>query len=189
MNALQKGRFSFVFSLLLMLLISQVSFAQTRLNVTGVVKDTSGEPIIGASVVEKGTTNGTITDLDGRFALSVPSKSTLIISFVGYKTMQVAVPANGKVNATMQDDSKLIDEVVVVGYGVQKKANLTGSVASVDFKKMENIPAANATSLLQGRLPGVVLTSNGGQAGKDTPSLEHYIEEIKKKYREYGFEI
>jgi TonB-linked SusC/RagA family outer membrane protein len=159
------------FLFILCLLFAQTVFAQNKVKVTGTVVDVNGESIIGASVLEKGTVNGTITDFDGMYELNVTPNSMLVISFVGYITQEQSVGKGGNFKITLQDDSKLIDEVVVVGYGVQKKANLTGSVASVSSKDLENIPTANATSLLQGRLPGVVLTSNGGQAGSDTPEI------------------
>jgi TonB-linked SusC/RagA family outer membrane protein len=159
------------FLFILCFLFAQGVFAQNKVKVTGTVIDVNGESIIGASVLEKGTANGTITNFDGMYELDVTLNSKLIVSFVGYKTQELNIGKGGSFKITLLDDSKLIDEVVVVGYGVQKKANLTGSVASVNSKDLEDIPTANATSLLQGRLPGVVLTSNGGQAGNDTPEI------------------
>lgn len=160
-----KGFFLFV------LLFVQLANAQDRVKINGHVLDSNGESIIGASVMVKGSTEGTITDLDGKFELSIMPHSTLLISFVGYQSQEVLIQKSGVYSVTLKEDSKLIDEVVVVGYGVQKKANLTGSVASVSSKDLADIPAANATNLLQGRLPGVTLTSNGGQAGNDTPEI------------------
>lgn len=159
------------FLLVLCLLSVQAVSAQNKIKVTGTVVDVGGESIIGASVLEKGTVNGTITDVNGKYELSVTPDAKLVISFVGYKTQELSIGKGGNFKITLPDDSKLIDEVVVVGYGVQKKANLTGSVASVSSRDLADIPAANAISLLQGRLPGVVLTSNGGQAGSDTPEI------------------
>lgn len=153
-------------------LLAQTALAQNKVKVTGTIVDNvNGESVIGASVVEKGTTNGTTTDINGTYELSVTSNSILLVSFVGYKTQELPVGEGGTFNVTLQDDSKLMDELVVVGYGVQKKANLTGSVASVSSRELENIPTSNSTNLLQGRLPGVVLTSNGGQAGNDMPEI------------------
>ncbi|MDO4179705.1 MAG: TonB-dependent receptor [Bacteroidales bacterium] len=143
----------------------------SNIQVTGVVYDSKGETIIGANVLEKGTTNGTITGIDGDFHLTVSADATLIVSFIGYKTTEVPVSGQPKIKIVLKEDNEMLEEVVVVGYGVQKKANLTGSVAAVSSKELENIPAANATNLLQGRLPGVTLTSNGGQAGQDTPEI------------------
>lgn len=157
--------------ILFLILFVQLANAQDKVKVNGYVLDSNGESIIGASVMVKGSTEGTITDLDGKFMLSVMPHSTLLISFVGYQSQEVLVQKSGVYSVTLKEDSKLIDEVVVVGYGVQKKANLTGSVASVSSKDLADIPAANTTNLLQGRLPGVTLTSNGGQAGNDTPEI------------------
>ena len=121
--------------------------------VTGIVKDATGESIIGASVLEKGTNNGIITDIDGNFSLSVTPNSTLVISFIGYATQEFAINKdNMQLNVILKEDSKMIDEVVVVGYGVQKKENLTGSVAAVNFNDVANMPVANTANILQGRL-------------------------------------
>ena len=131
---------------------------------TGVVKDASGEAVIGASVTVDGTTNGTITDLDGNFSLSnVPKGSTIKISFVGYKTLEVKW--NGSpLNITLKEDSEMLDEVVVVGYGTQKKVNVTGAVSMVGAEVIESRPVANVTQALQGAVPGLNLTvgGNGG---------------------------
>ncbi|WP_300813233.1 carboxypeptidase-like regulatory domain-containing protein [uncultured Bacteroides sp.] len=141
-------------------------------HVSGVVKDASGESIIGASVLEKGTTNGIITDIDGKFTLTVNPNATLVISFIGYASQEFTIDRNNmQLNVVLKEDSKMIDEVVVVGYGVQKKENLTGSVAAVNFNDVANMPVANTANMLQGRLPGVMLTGNGAQAGKDNPEI------------------
>jgi len=145
--------------------------AQSKVDVSGVVADETGEAIIGASVVEKGTQNGAITDIDGRFNLKVNKGATVVVSFMAYQNQEINVGSGGSFTVTMKESQEMLDEVVVVGYGVQKKANLTGSVASVSSKELQDIPVANATNLLQGRLPGVTLTSNGGQAGNDTPEI------------------
>lgn len=158
--------------ILLCALWATSAWAQSNtVSVTGIVRDSKGEAVIGANVLEKGTTNGTITGIDGDFLLTVSPDATLVVSFIGYKTTEVSVNGRRKLEIVLKDDNELLEEVVVVGYGVQKKANLTGSVAAVSSKELENIPAANATNLLQGRLPGVTLTSNGGQAGQDTPEI------------------
>lgn len=140
--------------------------------VSGAVTDTNGEPVIGASISEKGTSNGTITDIDGNFTLSVAPNSKLVVSFIGYATQEFTIGRNNmQLNIILKEDSKMIDEVVVVGYGVQKKENLTGSVAAVNFNDVANMPVANTANMLQGRLPGVMLTGNGAQAGKDNPEI------------------
>jgi len=155
--------------LVLCSMLALPAFAQNKSKVTGQVVDNYGDPILGASVVEKGTSNGAATDIDGNFSITVNPNATLQISFVGFETQDVKA-ANG-MKVTLVENTSVLDEMVVVGYGVQKKANLTGAVASVNSKELENIPAANAASLLQGRLPGVVLTSGSGQAGKNTPEI------------------
>lgn len=152
--------------------VSASSLQADKFKVSGIVKDATGEPVIGASVVEKGTTNGTVTDLDGNFNLSVASNSTIVISFIGYSDQEFHISKdNMALNVNLKEDTEMIDEVVVVGYGVQKKENLTGSVAAVNFKDVASMPVANTANMLQGRLPGVMLTNNGAQAGHDSPEI------------------
>ncbi|MBB4044789.1 TonB-linked SusC/RagA family outer membrane protein [Bacteroides reticulotermitis] len=139
---------------------------QQQLTVKGVIEDANKEPIIGASVIEKGTTNGTISDFDGKYLLNVKPGSTLLISFVGYKTQEVKATAIMKI--VLQEDSELLDEVVVVGYGTQKKANLTGAVASVDVNKtLSSRPIADVGRGLQGAIAGVNVTVPTGEVGSD----------------------
>ena len=169
----RKKHLNFSKALLACLLLgsSQLAMAQSKIFYKGKIVDASGEPIIGATIMEKGTRNGVATDLDGNFTIEANSGATLVATYVGMKEAEVK-PANGNnITITLKDDAKVMDEVAVVGYGTQKKANLTGSVASVTSKDLKDIPAANATNLLQGRLPGVTLTSNGGLAGGDTPEI------------------
>ena len=136
----------------------------------GIVKDANGETIIGASVVVKGTTNGTITGLDGDFELSnVKKGETLQISFVGYQTKEIVW--NGQaLNVTLEEDTKLLDEVVVVGYGTQKKVNVTGAVSMVDSKVLESRPVQNVAQALQGQIPGLQM-SVGNSGGSLDSSL------------------
>lgn len=137
----------------------------------GLVKDASGEAIIGASVVVKGTMNGIITDFDGNFSLSDVSKgSIIVISYVGYQTQEVKW--NGApLTITLKEDAKVLGEVVVVGYGTQKKANLSGSVAMVNSKELENRPIQNILSGLQGLMPGVTVTGTNGAPGQDSGNI------------------
>lgn len=151
----------------IMLLFSSTVMAQT-LSISGKVTDkNSQEPVIGASVLIEGTTNGTITDVDGNFMLSnVPSKGNLVVSYIGYATQKL--PINGKTNFTiaLAEDTETLDEVVVVGYGVQKKVNLTGSVSAVKGDALERRPVADATQSLQGMVPGLLVSnSNTGRPG------------------------
>lgn len=141
--------------------------AQT-IAVTGNVKDATGEPVIGASVVEKGkTSNGTITDLDGNFSLKVPANGSIIVSYIGMKTKEIAVKGQTKVNVTLEDDSKALDEVVVIGYGTVQKKDLTGSVSSVSAKQLESIPVSSASEALQGKMAGVQITTSEGSPDAD----------------------
>ena len=113
-----------------------------------------------------------MTDLDGNFNLTVASNSTIVISFIGYSDQNIVFRKDNTVlNVNLKEDTEMIDEVVVVGYGVQKKENLTGSVAAVNFKDVASMPVANTANMLQGRLPGVMLTNNGAQAGHDSPEI------------------
>ena len=166
----QKRNFLRMFLAGVLMLLSLTAYAQER-TVTGKVYDAAGEPIIGASVVIQGTTQGTITDIDGAFQLKVQPSQTLVVSFLGYKDVILPVGNKNDFKITLEEDSKKLDEVVVVGYATQKKVNLTGSVASVSAKDIQDIPVANTATLLQGRLPGLVLTQNGAQAGNDNPEI------------------
>ena len=137
----------------------------------GLVKDATGEFVIGASVVVKGTTNGTITDFDGNFSLDgIKKGDVIVISYVGYQTQEIKW--NGSpLNVILKEDSKTLSEVVVVGYGTQKKANLSGSVAMVDSKELENRPIQNVSSGLQGLMPGVAITGTNGAPGQDAGKI------------------
>ena len=140
---------------------------QGTVKVTGVIKDIAGEPVIGANVVVKGTTNGIISDIDGNFTLSVRSGDVLVISYLGYQTQEITVGRKTNFNIILKDDAKSLDEVVVVGFGTQKKVNLTGAVSMVDAKVMEDRPVINAVQALQGAVPGLQITSNSGALDKN----------------------
>ena len=134
---------------------------QQTTNITVTIVDSKGEPIIGANVVEKGTTNGTITDVDGKATLNIKPGATLLVSFVGFKTTEVKVTKDMRI--TLKDDNELLDEVVVVGYGTQKKANLTGAVSTVDVAKtMEGRPQTDVMKALQGAVPGLTILNTSG---------------------------
>ena len=123
---MNKKRFLFTFVMALM--VTMTAFAQKR-TFTGTVVDSNGEPLIGASVVQKGTTNGGITDIDGNYSVQVDAGSTLVFSYVGYETLELAA-ADG-LRVTLKDDSKMMDDVVVIGYGTQKKSVVTAAIAKV----------------------------------------------------------
>lgn len=153
-----------------LMIFSFMVYAQERI-VTGKVYDSSGESIIGASVMVQGTMQGVVTDIDGAFQLKVQPSQSLVISFLGYQDVILPVGSKNNFKIILEEDSKKLDEVVVVGYATQKKVNLTGSVVSVSAKDIQDIPVANTTTLLQGRLPGLILTQNGAQAGNDNPEI------------------
>lgn len=151
---------------LLLFLIPIWSFGQ-NITVQGVVKDASGESIIGASVYETGTTNGTITDFDGKFSLTVSPQGKLTISYIGYQTQTIEVASQTQFDIILKEDTKLLDEVVVVGYGTQRKEAVTGSVASMQGDILRDVPSGNVTSALQGRLPGVQMQQANSRPGAD----------------------
>ncbi|MGK4272358.1 SusC/RagA family TonB-linked outer membrane protein, partial [Parabacteroides johnsonii] len=129
--------------------------SQVRKKVTGIVKDEKGEPIIGANVVERGTTNGVITDIDGNFELNVASSSVLEISYIGYVSQEILIGNKNKFHIKLVEDTQNLDEVVVVGYGTMRKKDMTGSVASADLGALKGSPNVNILQGLQGTLPGL----------------------------------
>lgn len=159
-------------SVFLMLLAGQTLWAQQR-QVTGIVKDQTGEPIIGASVLEKGSTNGVITDLDGNFKLTVSNavKAVLQISYVGYKTQEISVNGKTLLEVVLKEDTELLDEVVVVGYGAQKKESVVGAISQVSSKELLASPAANVSQAIAGKIPGVITTQTSGAPGQDDTKI------------------
>ncbi len=136
-----------------------------KVTITGVVMDANGEPVIGANVVEKGTTNGTITDVDGKYILDNVSGKSLLVSYIGYISQEVTVRDGSPVNVKLLEDTQKLEEVVVVGYGIQKKVNLTGSVSSVSAEEIQDTPASSLSNALVGKIAGVLLTQSGGKPG------------------------
>lgn len=145
---------------------------QQKQSVSGIIKDTTGETIIGASVVEKGTSNGTITDLDGKFTLSVSPGATLVISYIGYETQEVPATQGRVIDIEMKEDAEMLDEVVVVGYGTTKRKNFTGSVSTVKTadSPLALMPTSNAMDMLRGTATGITVSQQQG-AGQ-APSLQ-----------------
>ena len=133
--------------------------------VKGVVKDTDGQTVIGASVLQKGTLNGVTTDADGAFQLTVPSNATLQVSFIGYKTVEVAVNNRTSINVTLEEDRQMLEETVVIGYGTAKRSDVTGSISSVNQDVIRQIPAGNITAALQGRIAGVEMRQTSNSPG------------------------
>ena len=149
---------------LLALMFPVFGFAQT-IQVNGTVLDASGESVIGASVLEKGTTNGVITDLDGKFQLEVSAKGTLQISYVGFQTQEIPVNNKKVFNITLKEDSEMLEEVIVVGYGTMKKSDMTGAISSVDTEELVKRATTNPAEALQGKIAGVNIMKSGGNAG------------------------
>ena len=141
-------------------LVTMNGYAQGKA-VTGKIIDSTGEPVIGASVLVKGTSNGVISDIDGNFSLQgVANDAILQISFVGYKSQEISVAGKSKIDVTLVEDTEMLDEVVVVGYGVQKKSDVTGALASVSSEELNTKPVSNAFEALQGKAAGVDITSS-----------------------------
>ena len=156
-------RLKALLTLLVGLFLSIGAFAQ-QIAVKGHVKDTTGEPVIGANVLVKGTTNGTITDFDGNFMLNVPKDAILSVSFVGYKSAEVK--AASTVMVTLEDDSQVLDAVVVIGYGSVKKNDMTGSVTAIKPDKLNKGLITNAQDMMTGKIAGVSVISKGGAPGE-----------------------
>lgn len=153
-------------------IIQKQAISNQSKTVNGIVKDPYGESVIGANVVVKGTTNGVITDIDGKFSLNVPVNAIINISFIGYQEQSIAVEGRNDFNITLNENNKVLDEVVVVAFGTQKKANLTAAVASVDAKEIAERPVANLSQALQGISPGLNVTAaNMGGALNSSPSI------------------
>ncbi len=143
------------------------AIASAQIKVTGTVVDDLGEPVIGASVLEKGTTNGTVTDLDGNFAFTTTKNgATLVISYIGYDSQEVAAAAG--LNIKLEEDRRALEETVVVGYGVQKKSSLTGAVSSVKSEDMQARTITDASQALQGKTAGVQMSGSAGPGGQPT---------------------
>lgn len=143
---------------------------QAGKKITGTVLDQNGESVIGANVVVKGTANGTITDVDGKFTLEVPDGAVLQVTYIGYNGQEIPVGNQTTFQIVLKENTQALDEVVVVGYGVQKKVNLTGSVATVETEKLENRPVSSISEGLQGTMPGVTVQRTSGEVGSN-PSI------------------
>ena len=136
---------------------------QQTVTITGVIKDKSGEPIIGANVLEKGTTNGVITNVDGEYTLKVKgANSVLVVSYIGYKTQEVIVRSQRKIDVALTDDTELLDEVVVIGYGTQKKGDVTSAISSVKKDDFIQGKVSDAADLIKGKVAGLVISKGSG---------------------------
>ena len=154
-----------VLGLLLVAALPVCAFAQ-NVTVKGQVKDDAGEPVILVNVLQLGTSNGTVTDMDGNYTISVPSNSSLQFSFMGYVTQTIPVNGRSVINVTLSEDEELLDEVVVIGYGVQKKSDLTGAVTSVRTDDLKNRSTSDAAAALQGKASGIQVITSSGAPGK-----------------------
>lgn len=143
---------------------------QNKITVKGIVEDKDGS-IIGANIIEKGTTNGVVTDFDGAFSISVDVNATLIISYLGYDTQEIAVNGRTTINITMSEDTKTLDEVVVVAYGTQKKITVTGALSSISNEEILKSPVANMSTALMGKVTGLAGVQSSGQPGADDAAL------------------
>ncbi|NJK83448.1 MAG: SusC/RagA family TonB-linked outer membrane protein [Saprospiraceae bacterium] len=148
-----------------------LQFSLTAQTISGTITDKNDEPLIGASVLVKASTTGTVTDFDGKYTLDVQGGTVLIVSYTGYLTQEIAIGASTTLNIVMETDAALLSEIVVTGYGSQRKENLTGSVGVITAKALEARPITNATQSLQGQVSGVWVNQNSGEPGEDAADI------------------
>lgn len=170
LNVQSESKRTFTQSLffVLFLLSSTLAFAQNR--VTGVVTDKTGEPLIGVNVLEKGTTNGTVTDIDGKFTVDMPQGKTLVFSFIGFVTQEIKVTSN-VVNVVLNEDTKTLDEVVVIGYGSMTRKDVTSSITTVKAEDLNVGVYTSPAQLLQGKVPGLTIANTSDPNGSPSISL------------------
>lgn len=159
----------YLFLLLMVLASTASSYAQNLIK--GVVVDAADIPLPGVSVLVKGTTTGTTTDLDGRYSINVPKNGILVFTYIGMSKQEVKTSGKRTVNVVLQEDVSVLNEVVVVGYGIQKKAHLTGSVASVNSKDLMKSTTSNISQALVGKLPGLMSQQTSGAPGSDNATI------------------
>lgn len=159
-----KQTFKMVFSVLLFCLMSMNGFAQNAVTITGKVVDKDGLGVVGLNVIEKGTKHGVLTDIDGAYKIQVPKGAVLQFSFIGMKTVEKTATVSTSINITMQDDAATLNEVVVVGYGSQKKSNLTGAVATIKPDNIQDLPVSNLSEALRGQIPGLSVSNANGSS-------------------------
>jgi len=164
MNNQRENLKSMLLSIALLFIMPITLWAQT-IQVIGSVVDPMGEPVIGATILEKGTTNGSITDYDGNFTLSLSPNATLIVSYVGYSSQEIELQGRKSIKIQLKENSELIDEVVVVGYGTLRKSDMTGAISSVDVEDLSKRTTTNPAEALQGQIAGVNILKAGGNAG------------------------
>lgn len=169
-KSLSKGVFKSCLLLCFLLLFDVSVYAQGTITVQGIVTDRSNDPLIGVSISEKGTTNGTMTDIDGKYRITVNTGTTLVFTYVGYSAQEITANAS-TLNVIMVEDSQVLDDVVVVGYAVQKKVNLTGAVTAIDGDAIAAKATTDVLSAMQGQMPGVTVLRSSGQPGSETSGL------------------
>lgn len=160
----RRKRIVFPLLISLALLLSLSAMAQ-EIEVSGVVKEDDSSPLPGVSVLLKGTSTGTVTDINGRYTISAPSDAVLIFSFVGFKPAEVPVSGRSVIDLTMELDITALEEIVVVGYGEQKRSDLTGAIASVKSEDIKNLPVNSVAEAIQGRVAGVFVSASNGEPG------------------------
>ena len=156
----------------LLSLMMPLSLLAQNIQVQGIVKDQTGETVIGATVMQKGTSNGTITDYDGKFTLNVPSKAILVFSYIGFATQEVAV--NGRTNllVTLKDDQQVLNEVVVIGYGTMDKKELTSAISHISEKDFLTVSSMDPSMMIQGKVAGVSITNTGSGDPNNQASIQ-----------------
>jgi TonB-dependent outer membrane receptor, SusC/RagA subfamily, signature region len=153
-------------------LIIYSATAYAQVNVSGTVTDQNNESLIGVNVIVKDTRQGTVTNVDGEFSLTVPNANAVLeFSYVGFRTQEISLNGRTYIQVMMSEDTELLDEVVVVGYGTQKRVSVTGSVAQIDSREILQAPSGDISSLLAGKLPGLTAKQNTGQPGSDGSSI------------------
>lgn len=157
----------------MMFLAFALGIQAQSLQVTGTVTDKSGEPLIGANVIEQGSQTGTITDFDGNYVLTVKdaSKAVLTYSYVGYETVTENVNGRKVINVVLSESSEILEEVVVVGYGQQKKESVVGAISQINSSDLLETPAANLSQAITGKIPGVITSQTSGAPGADDASI------------------
>ncbi len=147
------------------------SFSQTNKTIKGRITDVKGEPLAGVSIAVKGTTKTVVSDNDGNYTIQAADNSTLVFSYVGFTTTEVPTNNQATINMRLEGDTRTLNDVVVVGYGTQKKVNVIGSVVTVGSKDLTAAPVTNISNALAGRLPGAVIQQSNGEPGKDGATI------------------
>ena len=156
----------------LLSLMMPLSLLAQNIQVQGVVKDQTGETVIGATVMQKGTSNGTITDYDGKFTLNVPSKAILVFSYIGFATQEVAVNGRTNLQVTLKDDQHVLNEVVVIGYGTMDKKELTSAISHISEKDFLTVSSMDPSMMIQGKVAGVSITNTGSGDPNNQASIQ-----------------